>query len=211
MCLVGNSFIVQRPGHSAVVSVQGGDGAYKGHCAWTAVEIRCELKARGKFETAHCLLLCTVGTDDGKGSLRMENERCSSQTTAICWRTRSSVFLIPRQARSADTDSGRDEQLGKSYEMEFSFNDTDDKGEFARSASKLGCVYEVDDIVSLASFMGRLVCPDARGDEASCHVSRFELAVACVRNLRVYIQQEDAISYVDMDTSCCLASGFLQK
>ena len=27
--------------------------------------------------------------------------------------------------------------------------------------------YEVDDIVSLASCVGQLVCPDARGDKAS--------------------------------------------
>ena len=41
--------------------------------------------------------------------------------------------------------------------------------------------YEVDNIVSLASCVGQLVCPDARGDKAVCHVSRFELAVACIK------------------------------
>ena len=33
-----------------------------------------------------------------------------------------------------------EDNFGKSYEMEFSFNDTDDEEEFARSANKLGSV-----------------------------------------------------------------------
>lgn len=42
--------------------------------------------------------------------------------------------------------------------------------------------YEVDDIVSLASCVGQLVCPDAKGAiKRVRHVSRFELAVACIK------------------------------
>ena len=33
-----------------------------------------------------------------------------------------------------------EDNFGKSYEMEFSFNDTDEEEEFARSANKLGSV-----------------------------------------------------------------------
>ena len=33
-----------------------------------------------------------------------------------------------------------EDNFGKSYEMEFSFNDTDEEDEFARSANKLGSV-----------------------------------------------------------------------
>ena len=41
--------------------------------------------------------------------------------------------------------------------------------------------YEFDDIVSLASCVGQLVCPDARGDKASLSCVTFELAVACIK------------------------------
>ena len=61
------------------------------------VEIRCELKAEGKFDGT--IYTIRYFQHDGKGSLRMENGTVSCLTTAICWRTGSSVFTIPRQVR----------------------------------------------------------------------------------------------------------------
>lgn len=61
------------------------------------VEIRCELNAEGKFDGT--IYTIRYFQHDGKGSLRMENGTVFQQTTAICWRTRSSVFTILRQVR----------------------------------------------------------------------------------------------------------------
>lgn len=129
------------------------------------VEIRCELKAEGKFDGT--IYTIRYFQHDGKGSLRMENGTVFQPNDRYL--LENEKFRLYYTSASTETQTLTvvvEDNFGKSYEMEFSFNDTDEEEEFARSPTN-SVAYEVDDIVGLTSCVGQLVCPDARGDKAS--------------------------------------------
>lgn len=103
------------------------------------VEIRCELKAEGKFDGT--IYTIRYFQHDGKGSLRMENGTVFQPNDRYL--LENEKFRLYYTSASTETQTLTvvvEDNFGKSYEMEFSFNDTDDEEEFARSANKLGSV-----------------------------------------------------------------------
>jgi len=103
------------------------------------VEIRCELKADGKFDGT--IYTIRYFQHDGKGSLRMENGTVFQPNDRYL--LENEKFRLYYTSASTETQTLTvvvEDNFGKSYEMEFSFNDTDDEEEFARSANKLGSV-----------------------------------------------------------------------
>ena len=78
---------------------------------------------------------------DGKGSLRMENGTVFQPNDRYL--LENEKFRLYYTSASTETQTLTvvvEDNFGKSYEMEFSFNDTDEEEEFARSANKLGSV-----------------------------------------------------------------------
>ena len=78
---------------------------------------------------------------DGKGSLRMENGTVFQPNDRYL--LENEKFRLYYTSASTETQTLTvvvEDNFGKSYEMEFSFNDTDEEEEFARSANKLGRV-----------------------------------------------------------------------
>ena len=103
------------------------------------VEIRCELKKEGDF--ANTLYTIRYFQHDGKGSLRMENGAVFQPNDRYL--LENEKFRLYYTSASTETQTLTvvvEDNFGKSYEMEFSFNDTDEEEEFARSANKLGSV-----------------------------------------------------------------------
>ena len=103
------------------------------------VEIRCELKAEGKFDGT--IYTIRYFQHDGKGSLRMENGTVFQPNDRYL--LENEKFRLYYTSASTETQTLTvvvEDNFGKSYEMEFSFNDTDEEEEFARSANKLGSV-----------------------------------------------------------------------
>ena len=103
------------------------------------VEIRCELKADGKFDGT--IYTIRYFQHDGKGSLRMENGTVFQPNDRYL--LENDKFRLYYTSASTETQTLTvvvEDNFGKSYEMEFSFNDTDEEEEFARSANKLGSV-----------------------------------------------------------------------
>ena len=103
------------------------------------VEIRCELKAEGKFDGT--IYTIRYFQFEGEGKLKMDN--------GITFLPNDRYLLENEKFRLYYTAEGEEahnfivvveDNFGKSYEMEFSFNDTDEEEEFARSANKLGSV-----------------------------------------------------------------------
>ena len=103
------------------------------------VEIRCELKRTGEF--ANTLYTIRYFQFEGEGTLKMAG--------GITFLPNDRYLLENDKFRlyyTADGDEAHnfivvvEDNFGKSYEMEFSFNDTDEEEEFARSANKLGSV-----------------------------------------------------------------------
>ena len=100
------------------------------------VEIRCELKAEGKFDGT--IYTIRYFQHDGKGSLRMENGTVFQPNDRYL--LENEKFRLYYTSASTETQTLTvvvEDNFGKSYEMEFSFNDTDEEEEFARSANKL--------------------------------------------------------------------------
>ena len=129
------------------------------------VDIRCELKAEGKFDGT--IYTIRYFQHDGKGSLRMENGTVFQPNDRYL--LENEKFRLYYTSASTETQTLTvvvEDNFGKSYEIEFSFNDTDEVKSL-REVPTNSVAYEVDDIVSLASCVGQLVCPDARGDKAS--------------------------------------------
>lgn len=103
------------------------------------VEIRCELKAEGKFDGT--IYTIRYFQHDGKGSLRMENGTVFLPNDRYL--LENEKFRLYYTSASTETQTLTvvvEDNFGKSYEMEFSFNDTDEEEEFAISANKLGSV-----------------------------------------------------------------------
>ena len=78
---------------------------------------------------------------DGKGLLRMENGTVFLPNDRYL--LENEKFRLYYTSASTETQTLTvvvEDNFGKSYEMEFSFNDTDDEEEFAGSANKLGSV-----------------------------------------------------------------------
>ena len=103
------------------------------------VEIRCELKAEGQFDGT--IYTIRYFQHDGKGSLRMENGTVFQPNDRYLLENKK--FRLYYTSASTETQTLTvvvEDNFGKSYEMEFSFNDTDEEEEFARSANKLGSV-----------------------------------------------------------------------
>ena len=103
------------------------------------VEIRCELKAEGKFDGT--IYTIRYFQHDGKGSLRMENGTVFQPNDRYL--LENEKFRLYYTSASTETQTLTvvvEDNFGKSYEMEFSFNDIDEEEEFARSANKLGSV-----------------------------------------------------------------------
>ncbi|MQN33397.1 DUF3872 domain-containing protein [Prevotella copri] len=103
------------------------------------VEIRCELKADGKFDGT--IYTIRYFQHDGKGSLRMENGTVFLPNDRYL--LENEKFRLYYTSASTETQTLTvvvEDNFGKSYEMEFSFNDTDEEEEFARSVNKLGSV-----------------------------------------------------------------------
>lgn len=103
------------------------------------VEIRCELKAEGKFDGT--IYTIRYFQHDGKGSLRMENGTVFQSNDRYL--LENEKFRLYYTSASTETQTLTvvvEDNFGKSYEMEFSFNDTDEEEEFAISANKLGSV-----------------------------------------------------------------------
>ena len=104
------------------------------------VEIRCELKAEGKFDGT--IYTIRYFQHDGKGSLRMENGTVFQPNDRYL--LENEKFRLYYTSASTETQTLTvvvEDNFGKSYEMEFNFNDTDDEEEeFARSANKPGSV-----------------------------------------------------------------------
>ncbi len=113
------------------------------------VEIRCELKAEGKFDGT--IYTIRYFQHDGKGSLRMEN---------------GTVFQ-PNDRYLLENEKFRLYYTSASHTKWSSVSTILMRRKSLREVPTNSVAYEVDDIVSLASCVGQLVCPDARGDKAS--------------------------------------------
>lgn len=129
------------------------------------VEIRCELKAEGKFDGT--IYTIRYFQHDGKGSLRMENGTVFQPNDRYL--LENEKFRLYYTSASTETQTLTvvvEDNFGKSYEME-SVSTILMRRKSLREVPTNSLAYEVDDIVSLASCVGQLVCPDARGDKAS--------------------------------------------
>ena len=96
------------------------------------VEIRCELKAEGKFDGT--IYTIRYFQHDGKGSLRMENGTVFQPNDRYL--SENEKLRLYYTSASTETQTLTvvvEDNFGKSYEMEFSFNDTDEEEEFART------------------------------------------------------------------------------
>ena len=136
---VGNPFIVQRwAGHSAVVSFQGGTMPAKGHCAWT--DCWNPLRVEGGGSLTAPSIPSAIFSMTEKVRWEWRTEQCSKRPLSV---GETKFRLYYTSAKYGDTDATVvvEDNFGKSYEMEFSFNDTDEEEEFARSANKLGSVW----------------------------------------------------------------------
>ena len=103
------------------------------------IEIRCELKAEGKFDGT--IYTIRYFQHDGKGSLRMENGTVFQPNDRYLLENEKFRLYYTSASTETQTLTGVvEDNFGKSCEMEFSFNDTDDEDEFAISANKLGSV-----------------------------------------------------------------------
>ena len=103
------------------------------------VEIRLEIKPEGNFTgTVYTL---RYFQPDGKGSLKMEDGTVLKPNDRYLlneWKFR--LYYTSASTETQTLTVVVEDNFGKSYEMEFSFNDTDEEEEFARSANKLGSV-----------------------------------------------------------------------
>ena len=103
------------------------------------VEIRLEIKPEGNFSgTVYTL---RYFQPDGKGSLKMEDGTVLKPNDRYLlneWKFR--LYYTSASTETQTLTVVVEDNFGKSYEMEFSFNDTDEEEEFARSANKLGSV-----------------------------------------------------------------------
>ena len=129
------------------------------------IEIRCELKAEGKFDGT--IYTIRYFQHDGKGSLRMENGTVFQPNDRYL--LENEKFRLYYTSASTETQTLTvvvEDNFGKSYEMEF-VSTTQTTRKSLREEPTNSVAYEVDNIVSLASCVGQLVCPDARGDKAS--------------------------------------------
>ena len=103
------------------------------------IEIRCELKAEGKFDGT--IYTIRYFLHDGKGSLRMENGTVFQSNDRYLLENEKFRLYYTSASTETQTLTVVVDNFGKSYEMEFNFNDTDDEEEeFARSVNKLGSV-----------------------------------------------------------------------
>ena len=99
------------------------------------VEIRCELKAEGKFDGT--IYTIRYFQHDGKGSLRMENGTVFQPNDRYL--LENEKFRLYYTSASTETQTLTvvvEDNFGKSYEMEFSFNDTDDEEELLDTEPK---------------------------------------------------------------------------
>ena len=103
------------------------------------VEIRLEIKPEGNFTgTVYTL---RYFQPDGKGSLKMEDGTVLKPNDRYLlneWKFR--LYYTSASTETQTLTVVVEDNFGKSYEMEFSFNDTDEEEKFARSANKLGSV-----------------------------------------------------------------------
>ena len=103
------------------------------------VEIRLEIKPEGNFSgTVYTL---RYFQPDGKGSLKMEDGTVLKPNDRYLlneWKFR--LYYTSASTETQTLTVVVEDNFGKSYEMEFCFNDTDEEEEFARSANKLGSV-----------------------------------------------------------------------
>ena len=104
------------------------------------IEIRCELKAEGKFDGT--IYTIRYFQYDGKGSLRMENGTVLQPNDRYL--LEDEKFRLYYTSASTETQTLTvviEDNFGKSYEMEFSFNDTNaDEEELSLSNHKLASV-----------------------------------------------------------------------
>ena len=102
-------------------------------------EIRCELVREGEFDGA--VYTIRYFQFDGEGTLKLDNGLVFLPNDRYL--LENEKFRLYYTSASTETQTLTvvvEDNFGKSYEMEFSFNDTDEDEEFARSANKLGSV-----------------------------------------------------------------------
>ena len=108
-------------------------------CVHKKNEIRCELQAEGKFDGT--IYTIRYFQHDGKGSLRMENGTVFQPNDRYL--LENEKFRLYYTSASTETQTLTvvvEDNFGKSYEMEFSFNDTDDEEELTGGNNKFGSV-----------------------------------------------------------------------
>ena len=102
-------------------------------------EIRCRLVRGGYYQPTTYQI--RYFQPDGKGSLKMEDGTVLKPNDRYLlneWKFR--LYYTSASTETQTLTVVVEDNFGKSYEMEFSFNDTDEEEEFAISANKLGSV-----------------------------------------------------------------------
>ena len=129
------------------------------------VEIRCELKAEGKFDGT--IYTIRYFQHDGKGSLRMENGTVFQPNDRYLLENEKFRLYYTSASTETQTMTVVVEDNFASHTKWSSVSTILMRRKSLREVPTNSVAYEVDDIVSLASCVGQLVCPDARGDKAS--------------------------------------------
>lgn len=129
------------------------------------VEIRCELKAEGKFDGT--IYTIRYFQHDGKGSLRMENGTVFQPNDRYLLENEKFRLYYTSASTETQTLTVVVEDNFGSHTKWSSVSTILMRRKSLREVPTNSVAYEVDDIVSLASCVGQLVCPDARGDKAS--------------------------------------------
>ena len=129
------------------------------------VEIRCELKTEGKFDGT--IYTIRYFQHDGKGSLRMENGTVFQPNDRYLLENEKFRLYYTSASTETQTMTVVVEDNFASHTKWSSVSTILMRRKSLREVPTNSVAYEVDDIVSLASCVGQLVCPDARGDKAS--------------------------------------------